>query len=312
MDEKQPAECGSVRSKVYDRIQCEKICPRGRWYFLTHEYLLWGLWAVSILVGALAVSVTLFVISHHQYALYEATHDNQITFFVDVLPYVWIAIFALMAVIAVYNLRHTKCGYRYPISKILGSSMVLSLAGGSALQLFGFGYTVDHMLGTQMRMYISQEKMEERLWQNPEEGRLMGHVMVPNATTTTVLFTDARGEQWEVDVSELAPHERMLFRENEPVRIIGQILDEEMKQFHSCGAFPSLLDPSLTKRELHEARMAFVTKLESYKEQADKAISTIQADEVATSTVVATASPCGQIPPVRRYERAARGNAQPE
>lgn len=303
MEEQKTEECGSVRSKVYDRIQCEKICPRSRWYFLTHEYVMWGLWALSVVVGAFAVSVTLFVITQHKYALYEATHDNYLTFFIDVLPSLWIALFSFMALLAVYNLRHTKRGYRYRMWQIMGSSMVLSLAGGSALQLFGFGYTVDHMLGTQMRLYISQEKMEERLWQNPQEGRLIGRVEVPVATTSTVSFTDASGERWEIDVSELSPQERMLLEREEPIRMIGQVSDEETRRFHSCGAFPWVMHPGMSREELVAAREAFVMKIESYKAQAEQAEKEFERIAFGTSSEIAQASPCGQIAPVRRMER---------
>lgn len=312
MDEQTTAEVKSVKSSVYDRIQCEKICPRSRWYFLTHEYLMWGLFVLSVLIGALAVSVTLFVVTQHQYALYEATHENYVTFLVDVLPYLWIGVFTVMALLAVYNLRHTKRGYRYPLSAIMGSSMVLSLAGGSALQLFGFGYTVDHMLGTQMRMYVSQEKMEERLWQNPAEGRLLGRIEVPEATSSVVLFTDADGEKWHIDISELTPHERVLLHHEEPVRIIGKILDEEMKEFHSCGAFPWMLNPSMSREELHAAREAFLMRLEGYKEQAEKVAKDVEQMAFGTSTPDEAETPCGQIAPVQRVDRERRDRMKDE
>jgi hypothetical protein len=90
----------------------------------------WFLWFFSVLFGALAVAVTLYVLMNHQYALYEATHNNLFTFIIEVLPFLWLFIFGLMTLVAIYNLRHTSRGYRYPVSVILASSLLLSLAGG--------------------------------------------------------------------------------------------------------------------------------------------------------------------------------------
>ncbi len=80
----------SLKQTVLARIDQENVCPRGRWLFHSRECVVWTLWLVTVLVGALAVAVSLFVIAQRQYALYEATHDNFLTFLVTVLPYLWI------------------------------------------------------------------------------------------------------------------------------------------------------------------------------------------------------------------------------
>ena len=291
----------TLRSSVYDRIDCEKICPHSRLFFLTQEYFIWAVWISSILIGALAVAVSLFVLKYRQYAFYEATHENFFTFVIEALPYLWIIIFGLMAFVAVYNIRHTKKGYRYPLWQILGSSMVLSLAGGAALQTFGFGYSVDHLLGQQMRMYGSQEKLEEKLWQNPNEGRLIGHMlhqaMVP---TSTVVFTDEAGGVWQVDVSELSIDERDLLEAEETVRLIGQISEKDIKLFHSCGAFPWTADKPMSRADMHAAREAFVMKVESYKERAEKIA---KPKEEAEELKEESENLCGTIAPVRRMQK---------
>jgi heme/copper-type cytochrome/quinol oxidase subunit 2 len=309
METENQSELKSVKSTVYDRIQCEKICPRSRGYFLSQECFIWALWIVSIFIGALAVAVTLFVLTYRQYALYEATHENFFTFMVDVLPFLWIAVFALMAFVAVYNIRHTKRGYRYPLWQIFGSSMVLSLAGGTTLQLFGLGYSVDHMLGTQMRMYLSQEKMEQRLWQSPSDGRLLGRLTHHTMAPTT---TDATGDSWQVDVSDLTLREQELLAREETVRLIGKVSNDEVRQFHSCGAFPLVINKNMTREDLHAAREAFVMKVQSYKEQAEKV--TRDAEKMAMGSVPEDEpeSPCGAIAVVERMEESKKSDSKDE
>ncbi len=98
MDEKIQTVGSSCKDRVMSRIECEGICPRSKTFFKTRECGVWALWGASVIVGALSVAVTLFVIAYRQYALYEATHENFLTFIVEALPYLWITVFALMVI----------------------------------------------------------------------------------------------------------------------------------------------------------------------------------------------------------------------
>lgn len=301
MEEQSQTTKVSCKDRVMSRIECEKICPRSRLFFKTRECAVWSLWVLSVIVGALAVAVTLFVIGHRQYALFEATHDSFFTFIMEVLPYLWIAVFALMVAVAVYNLRHTKGGYRYPLWQIFGSSMVLSLAGGSALHVFGFGYFIDHHLGEQMRMYNSQEKMEMRMWQSPEDGRLIGRLLeAPRAPVAIGTFADVSGVEWQIDMTELAPHEQELLLREDTVRLMG-VFDENTKLFHSCGAFPWLLDKAAKREEYEATRIAFEKKIHSFEERMEKKLREATSSEAGVYT-----SHCEGLAPVRRMREEAR------
>jgi hypothetical protein len=300
MEEQKTSETSSCKGSVMSRIECGELCPRSKTFFKTRECIVWALWLVSVVVGALAVAVTLFVVAHRQYALYEVTHDNFYTFMVEVLPFVWVIVFGLMIVVGVYNLRHTKRGYRYPMWQIIGSSMVLSLAGGAGLHFIGVGYMADHMLGERMGMYNSQEKIEKRMWQNPEEGRLVGipqAPLLPPATTSA--FTDVNGMIWMIDVADLSEMERELLNEMKPVRLIGFIQPESKNHFHPCGAFPWLLDKPMSRHDLHAAREAFESKVQGYGEKAEHMMLGLEGKPDMDDDVK---SPCHEIPPVRRME----------
>ncbi|MEY2665000.1 MAG: hypothetical protein RLZZ480_105 [Candidatus Parcubacteria bacterium] len=298
MEEQTHKEIDSCKNSVMSRIECGKVCPRSKTFFLCKEGGMWLLWGASVIVGALAVAVTLFVIAHRQYGLYEATHDNFLTFMVDVLPFLWIGIFGLMVFAGVYEFRHLKRGYRYPLWQIFGSSMVLSLAGGAALHFLGMGYTTDHMLGQRMHMYNSQEKIEKRLWQNPEDGRLLGRqtesFMPPS---TTIEFTDVHGEQWRVDITDLTPEELKLLETEQQVRLLGMKLESE-QMFHSCGVFVWDLDKP--EEDFAAAREGFLIKLHSFEERAERTLqgSDLDGDEEEGET------PCAHIAPVKRARQA--------
>lgn len=287
----------SCKESVMNRIAGESICPRPKLFFQSRECAVWALWMVSVVIGALAFAVTGFVISHHEYALYEATHENFATFMIGALPYLWILTFGVMAVVAVYNLRHTKHGYRYPLWQIFVSSFVLSIAGGAVLQLFGLGYAVDHMLGRQMSMYASEGETETMLWQNPEDGRLLGRVTeAVGSTSPEVVFTDVSGVPWVLDVSELSSTEREVLVGGQQVKLIGEIT--EGNRFHSCGAFPWLLDRPATRADFMAVRQAFENKMHSYEESAEKMAHIKDGDENEEDEI--KESQCRKIAPVRR------------
>ena len=274
MEIKDSDQCASIKAAVLKRIECGEVCPRSRWFFRCREGVVWFLWGSSIMVGALAIAISIFAVSYQQFALYEATHDNFITFIVTVLPYLWFLIFVAMIAIGVLNLRHTKRGYRYSLWQIVLSSVVLSFVGGSLLHVLGLGYVIDHELGEQMNMYTSQAKLEQRMWQKPEEGRLIGRQTYSTLSpTSTIIFKDIAGESWQVEVAELSLDEITLLQQGKSVKLIGVMTNQEVKIFHSCGAFPWTYTKHSTRTELIEARERFLERMRGHQERARHVLS---------------------------------------
>lgn len=289
-----------LKQCVFERIESENVCPRSRLFFHSRECFVWFFWFLSIVAGALAIAVSLFVVMHHQYALYEATHDNFFTFMVEALPYLWLLMFGTMVFVAVYNLRHTKHGYRKPVWFIIASSVVLSFAGGSALQLFGFGYKVDDLFGRYVALYTSQGKYEQRLWQDPAEGRLIGvQVHSTLAPTSTVIFEDITGTRWVLSVTELSPRDLETLASGQTVKLIGASTDQTLHQFHACGAFPWVIERSMTTEELTAQRAAFMARVEEHARKIDVERFALLSSQVA-STTPPPRSVCATIAPVRK------------
>lgn len=186
----------SLSAAVLDRIEHERVSQVPRWQFLLTEYGVWILWGLSVLFGAIAFSVMLLYLLHAGFAFREATHDTAFGFFMDMLPYLWITVFILMAILAQHNLRHTKRGYRYPVWQILLCSILTSFMGGAVLHYVGLNYAVDAQAGKSIPMYTALEKMETRIWQQPEQGRLVGFFVKGASTDRAVMFTDVAGVQW--------------------------------------------------------------------------------------------------------------------
>lgn len=303
MNTKSPQSNKPLKDTLFQRIEKEGVCPHSRLFFHSRECFVWFFWFISVLVGALAVAVSAFVVTHSQYALYEATHDNFLTFMVEALPYLWIIVFGLMVYVAVYNLRHTKRGYRYPVSVILLSSLLLSFAGGSALQLFGFGYTIDDILGQNMSLYMSQKKFEQKLWQTPEEGRLLGkQVFSTVAPTSTIIFEDMNGQRWRMDVSELQERDIELLASEQTVRLLGKEQNAELHIFHACGAFPWMIERGVTMADMNAERQAFIDRVYHHSHRAEERLALLEGETFA-STSLPKQTVCSGIAAVKRMPK---------
>jgi hypothetical protein len=297
-----------LKETLLHRIESENVCPKSKLFFQSRECLVWFLWMLSVVVGAFAVAVSLFVVIHHQYAFYEATHDNFFTFLVDALPYLWFMVFGLMAYVAVFNIRNTSHGYKYSVSIILGSSLVLSFAGGSALQLFGFGYSIDHILGSSMNSYMSQEKIEKKLWQEPAEGRLMGkQVFGTLAPTSTIIFEDISGNRWRMNITELPQRDINLLASEKTVKLIGKQISSPVSIFHACGAFPWMMDKNITMNDMKTERNLFIERVNEHAKKVKEQIivtkgSTLATMELSEQSICSTIKPVRKMPPVRRAQ----------
>lgn len=275
-----------LKTQILEKIETEAVTPRARWVYSTQEYALWAVWGLTVFVGALSVAITFFVFSHQRFALYELTHRNFVTFAVDVLPTLWLVLFVSMVAFAVFNMRHTKRGYRYPLWQIFGSSVLLSLALGALLHLAGAGFSLDKKIGAWASGYPSQEKIELKWWQNPKEGRLVGTAeYVRESGGTGARFIDVTGVVWQLDSAELLVVEKQLLEAGRQVRLFGVIQPGSV--FYACGAMPWVYDRAYVDEELATIRRETRAKMNAFRDE--------KIAMIASSTV------CGEL--IRRVPK---------
>ena len=322
-----PAEPSrSVCDSVLQRIEAGQIQPKPRWIFHSRECFVWFFWLVSVVVGAVAVAVTLYVSMSVPYMLYEATHEDLLTAAISVLPYIWIIIFIGMAYLAIVNLRHTKRGYRYRTVELLGSSALISVALGGVLHYAGGGYVMDRTLGAWIETYPSYQKQRLAMWQAPHEGRMVGTLLPVQQGTDSgssddgdrqFVFHDIDEQVWEIEVSELGERDLTLLHDSgaQRVRVIGT--STAPSTFHLCGVFSWLSDERMTRDQLRAERQAFLQSLQAHLSpaQSDPGAGTV-GDATETEVAVFEAAamedveraeeagrPCRSITAVERAEQ---------
>jgi hypothetical protein len=262
----------STVDRLFERIEAESITPTPKMQFMVTEWGIWLVWVLTVFFGAAALAISGYVTLSAQYALYEATHENFLTFMVAVMPYIWVGLFALMTYISVYEIKNTKWGYRYSTIVILGSNVLFTILGAILLHCLGLGYTLDQKLGEQIGMYMSLEKKEQLMWQMPSEGRLLG-VLEPKEVTSEgeeaiVHFKDIKGALWRLSMDELNERDRVLLNRALPVRLLGTTTSDF--SFHVCGVLPWQQGRAMPRREMREHRAEFdamiLDKLEKIEE----------------------------------------------
>ncbi|MES2966202.1 MAG: hypothetical protein V4668_00275 [Patescibacteria group bacterium] len=247
----------STAVRVLERIEQEAITPTPRWQFFVGEGILWLIWLGTVIFGSAALSVTAYVALSATYALYEATHENFVTFLIQSMPYLWLVLFSLMAYLTVFEVKKTKRGYRYGTFVILGSSLACTVIGSVLFHALGLGYVVDRTLGQQISMYMSMEKSERKMWQMPAKGRLLGEIHTPESggENEVINFKDTTGALWRISDGEMTDKERALLLSGATVRLLGTTTSEF--SFHVCGVFPWLQGKAMGRRELMQERQEF-------------------------------------------------------
>lgn len=248
----------STADRLFERIEAESITPTPKMAFVASEWGIWLVWVLTVVFGAAALAISGYVAMSAHYAIYEATHENFLTFMVAIMPYIWVGLFALMTYISVYEIKKTKRGYRYSTVLILGSNVLFTILGAMLLHCLGLGYTLDKKLGEQIGMYMSLEKKEQMMWQTPNQGRLLGviePVAVEGREEVILNFKDIKGVLWRLSTAELSERERLLLGRAMPVRLLGTTTSEF--SFHVCGVFPWDQGRAMPRREMREHREEF-------------------------------------------------------
>lgn len=254
----------ALKSTILERLERDSVVPMPKIWFRSLEGLLWSVWIITILLGSVAFSVVEMVWLTRSQDIYEATHTSFLAFFFVVAPYVWLGTFGLMVALAFYQIRQTKSGYKYPFWQIILSSIVFSVMGGVLLHWSGVGMMVDKGLGQHMPVYMSQEKMELKLWQAPTEGRLVGSLVETGSEEVT--FRDLEDYLWRFDISELKEEDKDRLFVGSKVRILG-VPTTATDVFYACGVFPWLFDKTMPLKELAKERQDFIERMYAHKDE---------------------------------------------
>ncbi|MFA6194487.1 MAG: hypothetical protein WC719_01915 [Patescibacteria group bacterium] len=215
--------------KLVEKIREEKMAPKPRWHFLLKNQVVWLAGALALLIGAVAVSVMIYLLKNNGWELQAQTNKSVLEFFLLTMPYFWIVFLGIFVFVLYYNVKHTTKGYRYPVWLIAVSGILASFILGSILFLFGVGQAIDNVLGERAPLYETVINRQLSFWFNPDEGRLAG-VIVSEVADGNFYLVDPAGESWQITGQNLHADFYLsdFFKVGEPVNLVGEVIEENI------------------------------------------------------------------------------------
>lgn len=220
-----------IEDKVLNYIKEENIKSSPKWHFIIKNDMIWVLWLISILVGAISVSVLIFSFANAEWKYYMTTHGNFINFFIDFFPLIWIISLLIFIFIAYKNFKNTKRGYKYSIVTVVVLSIFVSTISGVGLYILGFGGFFDEEIGNSIPFYKTIVIHKEETWMKPGSGLFIGEVIriSPDFNSFTIKSPD--GKIWFIDGTDLSNLDKEILTEFRVVRIIGIPLEKNGEDF---------------------------------------------------------------------------------
>lgn len=209
----------TLKNKILHDIEEKKISPKSSNYFRIREIILWSFGVLSLIFGGVSSSVLVFALMNHDIDIYQIIEHDFLRFILFTFPYLWVFSLVVFALIARYNIRHTKFGYRYRPYTVILSSIFISLVMGFILNGFGIGKVFDQFFIKYVPEYSQVMPGPHGIWLHPEEGRLIGRIV--SVSENAIIIVDLRDREWVIDVSQLEPEVKSRLREGLVVKISG-------------------------------------------------------------------------------------------
>jgi len=205
---------------VLEKIKKEDIKPEAKWKFLLKDYFVWGLFVFSIIVGALAVAVIIFGIKISDWDMHRQLAGGPIKFLIMTLSYFWLLIFTAFILVAYYNLKHTKKGYKYNIFTIISISLLATLLLGGFAYSVGFGEKLENSLVRKAPFYKGMEHKRELMWDRADKGAMAGRVL--EVREGELDLEDLKKMKWKVLTTEAEIMPIVILEDGSMIKILGE------------------------------------------------------------------------------------------
>ncbi|NTU68824.1 MAG: hypothetical protein HGB02_08100 [Chlorobiaceae bacterium] len=193
---------------ILDEIEKRKVVPIPRWHFLMRRAVFWTLAVISVITGSLSMATAIYVFLDHDFLVDQAritrflAQQPLVDDIIDSIPYLWLTALLLFTLAAYYGVRHTRKGYRYPMLRVIGGSLLLSLALSGFMNLFDVGQIIHRNLIENVRGYDHLVYANEQRWTQARKGWLGGKVVRLDAFRHALVVMDYKKRVWTVDIAD--------------------------------------------------------------------------------------------------------------
>jgi len=210
-----------LTDSIINKIKKEKISPAPKWIFLAKDYSIWTLFIMAIIIGGLAFAVILFLLTNNDWDIYKHLDKSFGEYLLLSLPYFWIIFLGLFSIVALYNYKYTKKGYRRSPHLIVGVNILASVIIGTVFFYAGLGLKIENIFADNFPYYRNFTQHKLNVWNNPERGLLSG-VITKADNKDSFILKDFKGRMWEIQAGGAFWGRRVIFQKGERIKIIGK------------------------------------------------------------------------------------------
>lgn len=218
----------NISQEILEKIKDVK--PKPRWQFLLKDYLVWFSASVSLVVSSFAFAVVIYMLIDNDWDIYTRISNSLLEFVFLTLPYFWLIFLGLFIVIAYYNFRHTKKGYKLPLSHVFLFSLLINILLGTFLYNVGVGQALDNLVAKNVPFYKHFINKRQAIWSKAEQGLLGG--IVTSIDDQYLVIEDIEGNIWTIKHFNTTTPNFLKLQVGQPVRIVGQKIDSENFEMH--------------------------------------------------------------------------------
>lgn len=193
---------------ILDEIERRNVVPIPRWRFILKHSVFWALAVISVITGSLSMATAMYVFLDHDFMVDHAritrflAQQPFIDDIVDSIPYLWLTALLLFVLFAFYGFRQTRKGYRYPMLRVVGGSLLLSLLLSGVMNVFDVGQHIHRFLIENVDGYDNLVYANEQRWAQSEKGWLGGKVIREVKPLGALVVMDYKKRIWTVDVRD--------------------------------------------------------------------------------------------------------------
>lgn len=190
-----------LNQSILEKIAHEEIKPHTKWYFIIKDALIWLMVAMSVFLGAISFSLILYILINNDWQLYMHIQSSLLLFTILTLPYLWILLLLFWLLCGFVQFKHTKKGYTFKHSTIIGMALIVSGIIGLGLFAAGMPNKVDDSLSRTSDFYNKHVNPKSLRWVQPEQGRLAG-VITHLEKPEIFQIRDFTGDNWVIIVEQ--------------------------------------------------------------------------------------------------------------
>jgi hypothetical protein len=214
-----------LSNKVLQKIKKENLKPKPKWEFLLKNYVFWGAFGLSILIGGLASSVAIFRITTADWDIARRLGQHPISFGFRTMPYFWLIILAAFALLAYYNFKHTKEGFKFRLPLTITASILGSIVLGFAFFGAGIAKNMDKQALKHIPLYESMHsKQRVDMWSQTEKGLIAGEII--EIKEGSIKIENLKGEEWTINTGDLPQEIIVKLKEGMAIGAKGKTIED--------------------------------------------------------------------------------------